>query len=144
MKKSVYTLLLCVCILMCGALQNSMPVVWAGEMEEETQVQPRLVYIASIRPNLTISNGTASISCRATGDASVVTSMHLEADLEQYKDGKWQSYKRYAVISHSSSASINRSVSVEKGYTYRLKGTAYAYVTTLAENGTAYSAQVRY
>ena len=52
--------------------------------------------------------------------------------------------KRYAVISHSSSASINRSVSVEKGYTYRLKGTAYAYVTTLAENGTAYSAQVRY
>lgn len=129
---------------MCGEMQKQEFVVWASEMEDNSQIQPRLTYITSIRPNLTISNGTASVSCRAIGDPSTVTSMHLDAELQQYKDGKWQLYKRYSVVSKSSSASIVQSVSVEKGYIYRLKGTAYAYVTTLAESGTAYSEQVRY
>lgn len=143
MRKRLFAVCMCLCVFAWGFMPQT---VCAGNIYDETETAvPYMTYIQSNEAHLSISaGGVASIECYASGKSGTVTSMHLEADLEQYKDGKWQSYKRYAVISHSSSASINRSVSVEKGYTYRLKGTAYAYVTTLAESGTAYSAQVRY
>ena len=143
MRKRLFAICMCFGVLAWGLMPQivSANIVYDGF---ETAV-PYMTYIQSNEAHLSISaGGTASIECYASGKSGTVTSMHLDAELQQYKDGKWQLYKRYSVVSKSSSASISQSVSVEKGYSYRLKGTAYAYVTTLAESGTAYSAQVWY
>ena len=68
--------------------------------------------------------------------------MHL--CLQQYRNGVWTDYNDWLESVEGANCTVNRTVSVPKGYQYRAKASYYAYAGSKSEHVTKYSAEVEY
>lgn len=91
-----------------------------------TTITPYFTNISIFSSTLKISSyGKASVSSYLT--ARNIDSLAIEVDLQQLKDGKWISIKKWAETSNNTSGGLSGSYYVPKGYIYRTvsKGMVY-------------------
>lgn len=105
-------------------------------MEDEYHVEgtPNLTrwsYTNSVTQNLSISNGSATMTSSVTGYNGTTTKIEIYFYLQKYSGGTWKNIKTYkdtvnswyAVKEHTYTSSTD----ITHGYKYRLRCTYYVY-----------------
>ena len=88
----------------------------------------RWVYTASTSQNLSINNGTATLTTRVTGDSSTVTKIVAYTYLQIYEYGSWGTVIRYRdEVTTSYLLKTHTYSGLESGYTYRIRNVIYVY-----------------
>ncbi len=96
------------------------------KLSENTIITPYFTNISVFDSTLKISSyGKASVSSYLT--ARNIDRLTIEVDLQQLKDGRWLSLKKWTESSNNTSGGLNGSYYVPKGYIYRTvsKGMVY-------------------
>lgn len=106
------------------------------KVKEQMIVQPFFTNINLFQNGFTISSdGNASVRTYLT--ASNVTSVKVEASLQQYKNGSWTTIKSWTKTSNGTNSELAGNYYVTKGYSYRVVSKGYVYKgTTLVETTT--------
>lgn len=101
--------------------------------EQSTVITPYWANIASIKPYISVSGGTASITASVSGYSNV-TSLKITATIQKQTLWWWDDVKSFSKTIYSSSGTLSDSYAVGSG-TFRLKVT----VTADSETATVYS-----
>lgn len=107
----------------------------------ENNISPRYTNINQANATLSISSGTANVTTYIAGTAKV-TKVTVYAYLQQYTGGTWKTVSSWSQSANSSSTTLQKTVSISSGYTYRVQASCYAYVGSSSENTTVYSGSV--
>jgi len=75
---------------------------------------------------------------------TIYTREEVHLCLQQYRNGVWTDYNDWLESVEGANCTVNRTVSVPKGYQYRAKASYYAYAGSKSEHVTKYSAEVEY
>lgn len=127
MISSAFAVILIGGMLLGGSVQK---VKAADEVKEKvgyTTIQTRGVYLQS---------GSSKISWYGDGKITVggitraqklVDTISINVNVERYKDGAWRQYTSWTVTEHNKiSLNTSKTISVPKGYYYRVKSVHYA------------------
>ena len=93
-----------------------------------TTVLARLTYIDITTTTLSISSsGTATAIGNASGYQGTTTQIKINLELQQYKNGSWNSLPNanWSQTFPSHRGNLSQTYSVAKGYKYRVKATYY-------------------
>lgn len=99
----------------------------------------RWSYLSKLEAYMEVNNvGLANISVNCYSDATEVNKVMLKCELQQF-DGTWKTIKTWKETENDSFIIYDKSYSIAKNYSYRLKLTAYAYkdsklLETVTEN----------
>ena len=112
-------------------------------INQYTEILPKNIAIVYLNYNLTISSGKAA--CYGYTKTQSGYSAKVKVELQR-KGTTWTTIKSWEKTSTSSSATIDETYSVLKGYSYRLKTTHYALNSSgsVVESTVKYSSTVRY
>lgn len=117
----------------------------ASAATNNSQITPQYLYTNQIITNISIdSNGTANILAKATGFPGKTTQIKIFAYLQQYKNGTWTNIKSWSQTTSSANNTLQKSNTVTKGYSYRVKGSYYVYEESEYENIVKYSSVISY
>lgn len=106
----------------------------------EQLVQPCNELTASTTGTLTISSsGTANVWAEVISKDSNTTKVFLHVYLQQYVDGTWQNFKYWPASSQSYSCTLYQSVTVNKGYYYRVKVSSWVMANGNSEQIVVYT-----
>ena len=108
----------------------------------------------NIRPMFTYINGFQcyfDISSIGKAEADVfllaynVDQVKVEANIQQYSNGAWQTIKSWSKLENGASGGLSSSWYLMGGYTYRLVAKGYVYVNgTMVENDQIISQTISY
>lgn len=110
---------------------------------EYTEISPKYIAIITPDKNLSISSGKAT----CYGYTKTQGNYKAKVKVELQKSGStWTTIKSWEKTSTNSSATVNETYSVTKGYSYRLKTTHYALNSSgsIVESTVKYSSTVSY
>lgn len=146
MRKRIASLALC-CVMLCsGGVQ-----IFAAESNvtapsaEQYSISPYMNYIAQANGTLYInSNSVATVDCDVYGYQGTTTRVEINANLQQYKSGRWVTIKTFTAASNSHRTSLSETHSISKGYSYRVQATIKAYSGSSVETRTVTSSEVKY
>lgn len=129
MVKRITVLSLVLCIMCLGSAE-----IFANSFIEEDlpedylEISPYMDYISRSSCNLYIdSSGRATTNCSIYGYQGTTTKVSITANLQQHKGGEWTTIKTFTQSSNSHRTSLSETVSVNKGYTYRVSAQVKAY-----------------
>lgn len=105
---------------------------------------PRLKYITKASSQLTISDGTANILCKASGASGIATRVTITAKLQQYVNGTWVTVNTFTLDENSYAGTLSESCHVSKGYTYRVSATVCVRAGLSGETQQVTSREVKY
>lgn len=121
MKKiiTLVTLMLVLLMAMCAvasAGDDHAAVTWSNPQSRSTPA------ISSVSSSITKASSTSvTIKAKTTANQSV-DSVGGRAIIQRWNNNKWESYKSYNFNAYdTSSCSLNKTVTVASGYTYRLR-----------------------
>ena len=124
MKKIATIIIMCLCF---NALNSLAADSQLSELSKETDHGTRYAHIGSIDGSLDInSSGKATVIASAAGDSSVAKTT-VEADLMQYKNGRWIVYRDWSETNNKPYADIIATYYVPKGYSYKVVARVYVY-----------------
>lgn len=112
--------------------------------EKENVIQPFTTNHNSIKTFISISDNNLLVDAKLYGIAGKTTKVTIHLYLQQYYDGKWHNYKYWSNTQKSVNCSIQKTLSVPKGYKYRTQAIYYAYAGSNKESITKYSNEVNY
>lgn len=113
--------------------------------EEIFEIRPYMDYISRASCDLHINSaGKATIDCSVYGYQGTTTKVSITANLQQYKDGRWTNIKTYTESANLHRASLYETITISKGYTYRVTAQVKAYSGTIVETRNLTSSEVRY
>ena len=145
MKKRIKLLFLCLCILSLGSGKVFATSFIEEVPENNLEVNPYMNYISTSSCDFyKQSNNTAAIDCSIEGYRGITTKVSITANLQQYKGGKWTTIKTFTQSSNSHRASLSETVSIAKGYTYRVSAQVKAYSGSSVETKNLISEQSKY
>ncbi len=139
MKKKMMLVILCVLLLFSNT-------VWAVDWDgtsTEGAITPYMTLIKNSKADLDIYFGRAEIKCVLRG-YSGVDYVEIYAELQQYRNGRWQTVDTFSMESNFSEAYLNESCSVVEGYSYRVRATMRAYSGSSSERDVVFSDTVMY
>lgn len=111
----------------------------------ESEIMPCYDYIRSASTMLEISeDGVATATVKITGYSGTTTGVHIFMYLEREENDKWVTVESWSERTSSHSVTLEESVDVDSGYTYRVRTSCYAYSGTASEHITKYSQEVDY
>jgi hypothetical protein len=125
-----------------------------GATGASAQISESGIHQEGVYPNyLAIKNTSIYLSISTSGKATCSASLStwggygcgIILDLQQYKNGEWETVKSWTSTSEGMYTSINKEIYVPKGYTYRLK--AFFYATQngdIVDSTTIYSSEKYY
>ncbi len=93
----------------------------------EKIIQPKFSYIYVFQNKFDISSGgkaTVEVYLLANG----IDQAKIVANLQQYKNGAWQTIKTWSSIRNGASCGLSESRYVVSGYSYRMVSYGYAYI----------------
>ncbi|MDO4300607.1 MAG: hypothetical protein Q4D26_04345 [Clostridia bacterium] len=105
--------------------------------DEYTEISPKYIAIITPYKNLSISDGKAT--CYGYTKTQDNYKAKVKVELQKL-NSTWTTIKSWEKTSTSSSATIDKTYSVTKGYSYRLKTTHYA----LNSSGSVVDSVVKY
>lgn len=107
-------------------------------------IESRYEYTSSAIAGLSISGGSAEVYGSLIGYSGITDKVNMYLYLQRYENGSWTTVKNFYESFSRHSGSIEETVSVDAGYSYRVKGSYYAYDGSESEHITRYSATVEY
>lgn len=111
----------------------------------ESETMPCYDYAESVAVSLDVSKGgTATATAEIAGYPGTTTKVSVYMYLERKEDGKWVTVESWSERTSSHSVTLEESVDVDSGYTYRVRTSCYAYSGTASEHITKYSQEVDY
>lgn len=90
------------------------------------------------------SNGKATTECSVYGYQGSTTRVSITANLQQYKNGRWITIKTFTQNSNSHRGSLSETISISKGYSYRVSAQVKAYSGSSVETRNLTSKQTRF
>lgn len=129
MKKKIILFSICICLLSLGSGKVFATEIIEGKVQESNyEITPYMDNTLTSNCFLYInSNGEATTKCSISGYKGITTKVTITANLQQYKGGKWVNIKTFTKSSNAFSTSLNETVSINKGYTYRVSAQVKAY-----------------
>ena len=108
-------------------------------------IVPYMKYTARASTNLVIdSKGKATITASIDGDKGVTDKVSINAELQQYKNGRWTKVTSFSDSDNSHRIRIYETTEVAKGYKYRLVTKVTAIHNGEKESRTIISSEQRY
>ena len=112
-------------------------------LENSLKTRSHMKYISVISCQFYIDiNGSATTDCYIYGYEGITKRVSLTASIDQYKDGKWVNFKTLRKSSNSYRISLCETISVPKGYKYRILAQIRAYSESYIEIGSLVSNEV--
>ncbi len=111
---------------------------------KEPSISIQMAYINTTSNDFAISAGQAYISCSIKGYSDITDNVTIYANLQQYKNGSWVTIESWSETFNDYIGSINKTYSVDKGYTYRVRATFTAYSKGKSESVSSTSNTVKY
>lgn len=140
MKKKVLLFVFCLLLVF------STPV-WASGFRETSggEITPYMTFIRSSDVGLRIKKpyGYARIDCSLEGNSGV-TFVEIYAELQQYRNGRWQTVDTFSERKSSSEVYLDESCRVSEGFAYRVRATLRAYRGSSSERKIIFSNTVMY
>ncbi|OLS02457.1 hypothetical protein [Tissierella creatinophila] len=128
MIKKITIFSLCLCLLSLGSGKVFADGFVEEVLENNLEVNPYMNYISTSSCNLyKQSNDKVTIDCSIEGYKGITTKVSITANLQQYERGKWINIKTFTQSSNSHRTSLSETVSITKGYTYRVSAQVKAY-----------------
>lgn len=129
MVKRITVLSLVLCIMCLGSTEIFANSFIEDDLPEDyLEISPYMDYILRSSCKLYIdSSGRATTNCSIYGYQGTTTKVSITANLQQYKGGKWTTIKTFTQSSNSHRVSLSETVSVTKGYTYRVSAQVNAW-----------------
>ncbi|WIV13507.1 hypothetical protein [Proteiniborus sp. MB09-C3] len=115
-----------------------------GEESQKPSISIQMTYINNISNDFTISAGQAYIACSVKGYNDITDKVAIYVNLQQYKDGSWVTIKSWSETFNDYIGNINKTYSVDKGYTYRVRASFTAYSGEKSESISSTSNTVKY
>ena len=142
-------LVLCVVLIFSTLVQTAMASnSLANEdyfQEEGSGSGAKYAYANSVITNLSISSaGKATCLASLTGYPGTTTKVEINMYLQQLKNGSWVNVNSWSKTFNSYSGTLEKTATVAKGYSYRVKASYYAYSGTKKENIVSYSGTKKY
>lgn len=109
-----------------------------NDAHEQLVIQPYFTYIAIFQTGFNISStGKATVDVYLT--AHDVTSVTVEAYLQQYKNGSWTTIKSWSNTESGTDAGVAGEYYVAHGYQYRFVSRGYVYKSGSLVESTSYT-----
>lgn len=109
-----------------------------------TEIAPMANNYSSAKASLVIVKGEATVTGKLYGFPGTTTKATVHLYLQQYRNGTWTDYDDWLESVEATNCTVNKTVSVPKGYQYRAKASCYAYAGSKSEHVTKYSAIIEY
>ncbi len=101
-----------------------------SDIMPEGIIRPRFAYINVFQSNFDISSSgraEAEVFLLAYG----VDQVKVEANIQQYRNGSWQTIKNWSNTENGTSSSLRKYLYLTSGYSYRLIAKGYVYVNSI-------------
>lgn len=110
------------------------------------EIAPRNAYTNKTVTSLSISSGTATCLTDIQGYRNITTKVQIFMYLQQYdtNKNKWVTIDSWSISKDSYRAAMTEESSVDRGYTYRIMASYYAYSGSDFENIVQYSPEYYY
>lgn len=111
----------------------------------ESTIMPFYAYTDSVAVSLKISSsGRATAKVEVAGYPTMTTHIYITMYLERKESGKWVTIESWSDNVESDSLTLEESVVVQSGYSYRVRTSCYSYSGTEHEHITKCSQEVNY
>lgn len=109
----------------------------------ESGIMPCYEYVKTVTVNLDISDdGTATATSKITGYSGTTTKVYITMYLERKEDGKWKTVESWSDSAASYRLTLEESVDVDSGYTYRVRASCQVYAGSNYEFISEYSGEI--
>lgn len=116
----------------------------SAEITDIGEVSPMFSYINVFQSTFDISD-SGKTSNTVYLDARNVDKVEVEAHLQQYKGGSWNTIKYWSSFNNGTSCGLSKDLYVISGYSYRLVTYGYVYQgSNLVESTTDISSMIYY
>ena len=103
------------------------------EIQQETEISPRMTYIVDAESTLSINGTTATVDCWVKGKYGDATKAKVIAELQVKNGDNWIPVAIWTDTQNDFTASVYETHSVVTGHTYRVKGTFYVWEGSQSE-----------
>lgn len=138
MRNFIIVLAFCCIILSAGSVQASATDSSTdGYVPVNYTISPLMDYISQANASLYIdSNGVATVKSSVYGYQGITTRVEIRANLQRYTGGQWVTIRTFTAESYSHRVSLSNTVSITKGYYYRVQSAIKAYIRSSVETQT--------
>lgn len=144
MIKKITLISLCLCLLSLGSGKVFSTSIIEEVPENNLESSPYMSYISRTSCSVDIdSYGRANINSYIYGYQGITTNVSIVASLQQYKGGRWITIKTFKESSNSHMITLSKTVSISKGFTYRVSAQAKAYSGSSVETRNLISEQIK-
>ena len=98
-----------------------------------------MLYIVDARCTLSISGTTATVNAWVIGDDFDATKAKVVAELQEKDGSSWTTIATWTDTQNAYRASVNKTKSITRGKTYRVKATVTVWEGSASETQTIYS-----
>lgn len=107
--------------------------------QTESGIAPYMLYIVDARCTLSISGTTATVNAWVIGDDFDATKAKVIAELQEKDGNSWTSIATWTDTQNGNYASVDKTKSITRGKTYRVKATVTVWEGSASETQTIYS-----
>ena len=107
--------------------------------QTESGIAPYMLYIVDARCTLSISGTTATVNAWVIGDDFDATKAKVVAELQEKDGNSWTTIATWTDTQNAYRASVNKTKSITRGKTYRVKATVTVWEGSASETQTIYS-----
>ncbi len=107
--------------------------------QTESGIAPYMLYIVDARCTLSISGTTATVNAWVIGDDFDATKAKVVAELQEKDGSSWTTIATWTDTQNAYRASVNKTKSITRGKTYRVKATVTVWEGSASETQTIYS-----
>ncbi len=106
--------------------------------QTESGIAPYMLYIVDARCTLSISGTTATVNAWVIGDDFDATKAKVVAELQEKDGNSWTTIATWTDTQNAYRASVNKTKSITRGKTYRVKATVTVWEGSASETQTIY------
>lgn len=122
-------------IIFLAMLLSVVSTVQVSAMGGDYTIQLCNQYAESITGNLSIAtNGEANVRAQVLSSSDDTERIYLYVYLQRYVNEEWVNYKSWLQTSQTQTCTLNKSVEVLHGYSYRIEISAYIYTSNDSEH----------
>ncbi len=107
--------------------------------QTESGIAPYMLYIVDARCTLSISGTTATVNAWVIGDDFDATKAKVVAELQEKDGNSWTTIATWTDTQNAYRASVNKTKSITRGKTYRVKATVTVWEGSASETQTIYN-----
>ena len=107
--------------------------------QTESGIATYMLYIVDARCTLSISGTTATVNAWVIGDDFDATKAKVVAELQEKDGNSWTTIATWTDTQNAYRASVNKTKSITRGKTYRVKATVTVWEGSASETQTIYN-----